>query len=160
MAAAGALVATGLLTWLAVALLTGPRTPKIVANNISRNFRACLVNGQQDASMAQPIWSSLQKAASGAAINAQHIQVPKGSTAASLPYVNSLVQRKCGLIISVGPELHDAVATAARHNPHQRFITMGPAVKLSNVRNYSPADRSAVISAVQQAANPQPSHRT
>ncbi|MFJ5535172.1 BMP family ABC transporter substrate-binding protein [Streptomyces sp. NPDC093261] len=159
MAAVGALVAAGLLVWLAVALLTGPGTPKIVANNISRNFRACLINGQQDASMAQPVWSSLQKAASGAAVNAQHIQVPKGSTAASLPYVNSLVQRRCGLIISVGPELHDAVATAARHNPHQRFITMGPAVKLPNVRNFSPVDRPAVISAVQQAANPRPSRR-
>ncbi|MFF3920171.1 hypothetical protein ACFYZB_43505 [Streptomyces sp. NPDC001852] len=159
-AAAGALVATGLLAWLAVALLTGPQTPKIVANNISRNFRACLVNDQQDATMAQPVWSSLQNAASGAAINAQRIQVPKGSTAASLPYVNSLVQRKCGLIISVGPGLHEAVATAAQHNPHQRFITMGPSVKLPNVRSYSPTDRSAVISAVQQAARPRSAHRT
>ncbi|WP_143070933.1 hypothetical protein [Streptomyces malaysiense] len=159
-AGAGALVATGLLAWISVALLTSPHTPKIVANNISRNFRACLVNDQQDAAMAQPVWSSLQSAAAGAAINAQHVQIPTGGTAASLPYVNSLVQRKCGLIISVGPGLHQAVTTAARHNPHQRFITMGPSVKLPNVRSFSPTDRSAVISAVQQAARPRPSHRT
>ncbi|MCE3033689.1 hypothetical protein [Streptomyces sp. CMSTAAHL-2] len=160
MAAIGTLVTTGLLVWISVAMLTAPRTPKVVANNISRNFRACLVNDQQDAAMAQPVWSSLQNAASGAAINAQHIQVPKDAKTASLPYINSLVQRKCGLIISVGPGLQQAMITAARNNPHQRFITMGPSVKLPNVHSFPPTDRSAVISAVQQASRPRPSHRT
>lgn len=160
MAGAGTLVAAVLLAWLTIALSAGPRTPKIVANNISRNFRACLINDQQDASAAWPVWSALQKAASGAAINAQRIQVPKSSASAPLPYVNSLMQRNCGLIISVGPHLHDAVTTAAQHNPHQRFITVGPPIKLPNVRSFSPADKSAVISAVRQAAHPQSPHRT
>jgi basic membrane lipoprotein Med (substrate-binding protein (PBP1-ABC) superfamily) len=160
MTATTTMVATGLLAWLVSALLAGPGTPKIVANNISRNFRACLVNDQRDASMAQPVWSSVQKAASGAAINAQHIQVPKGGTAASLPYVNSLVQRGCGLIISAGPHLHEVLTTVARNNPHQRFIAIGPSVELPNVRSFSPADRSAVISAIQQAAHPRSSHRS
>jgi basic membrane lipoprotein Med (substrate-binding protein (PBP1-ABC) superfamily) len=157
-ASASALVVTGLLAWIAIALLTGPRAPKVVANNISRNFRSCLINDERDADLARPLWSALQKTSDGAAINAQHITVPKGGTAASLPYVNSLVQRHCGLIISVGPNLHDAVTTTARHNPHQRFITVGRSIKLPNVRSVSPADRSAIISAVQKAAHPQPPH--
>ncbi|MEU9243755.1 BMP family ABC transporter substrate-binding protein [Streptomyces sp. NPDC048385] len=160
MAAAGTLVVTGLLAWLAIALLTPPRAPKVVANNISRNFRACLINDQHDSAMAQSVWSSLQQATSGAAVNAQHLEIPKSGTAASLPYINSLVQRHCGLIISVGPDLHDAVTTAARHNPHQRFIIVGSPIKLANVRSFSPAARAAVIRAVQQAAAPRSSHRT
>ncbi|MFD8811221.1 hypothetical protein ACFV23_06975 [Streptomyces sp. NPDC059627] len=110
--------------------------------------------------MALPVWSSLQKLTSGDAVNARHIQIPKSSTAASLPYVNSLVQRHCGLIISVGPDLHDAVTTAARHNPHQRFIIVGSPIKLANVRSFSPTDQSAVIRAIQQAADPRSSPRT
>ncbi|SOE24930.1 hypothetical protein [Streptomyces sp. OK228] len=160
MAAAGALVASGLLAWLAIALLTGPQTPKVVANNISRNFRACLINDQHDANVAQPVWSALQKAVHGAAINTQHITVPKSSTAASLPYVNSLVQRHCGLIISAGPDLHDAMTTAARNNPHQRFITIGQSVELPNVQSFSPADQTAIISVVQEAARTRSPHRT
>ncbi|MGV9245428.1 hypothetical protein [Streptomyces sp. NPDC003710] len=113
MAAAGTLVATGLLAWLAVALLTSTRTPKV---------------------------------ASDAANDAQHIQVPKSSTAESLPDVNSRAQRKCRLIISVGPDLHDAVTTAARHTPHQRFINIG--------RGEPGAGRAAVPA----APAPEPSH--
>ncbi|MEV7395155.1 transposase [Streptomyces sp. NPDC091215] len=81
-------------------------------------------------------------------------------TAASLPYVNSLVQRHCGLIVSVGPDLHDAVTTAARHNPRQQFIIVGSPVKLANVRSFPPADQSAVIRAIRQVAEPRSSRRT
>ncbi len=109
--------------------------------------------------MAKPVWVSLQDAASGAAINAQRIQIPKDAAPASLPYINSLVQRKCGFIISVGSGIQQAVITAARENPHQQFITMGPSIKLPNVHSFSLTDRSAVISTVQQAARSTPAHR-
>ncbi|WP_146067959.1 hypothetical protein [Streptomyces sp. Ru72] len=160
LAAASALAAVGLLAWLAVALLTDHRTPKVVADNISRNFRVCLINGQHDSDTARTVWSALQKSASGAAINAEHIQVPNSGTTASLPYINSLVQRHCGLIISVGPDLHNAVTAAARHNPHQQFITIGPSIKRPNVQTFSPADQPAIISAVQTAARPRSQHRS
>ncbi|MEU3535742.1 BMP family ABC transporter substrate-binding protein [Streptomyces murinus] len=160
-AAAGALAVIGLLAWLALTLPTGPRAPKVVANNISRNFRTCLINSQRDASVAQTVWSALQKGADSAAINAQHITIPRSSTTArALPYVNSLVQHHCGLVVSVGPSLHDAVTTAARNNPHQKFIAIGASIELPNVQTFSPADQSAAVSAVQKAARPRLSPRT
>ncbi len=160
MAAAGVLLTTGLLAWLALALLTGSSSPKFVANNISRNYRACLINTQHDENIAQPVWSYLQKATHGSAINLQHITVPKSGTATSIPYINGLVQRHCGLIISLGPGLHTAITKAARSNPHQRFITIGKPVNLPNVQSYSPTDRSAAVKAVQKAAHHESLHRT
>ncbi|MCX3058380.1 type 1 periplasmic-binding domain-containing protein [Streptomyces beihaiensis] len=151
-AATAALATTGLLAWLAVTLPAGPKSPAFVANNISGNYRACLINSRRDEGVAQPVWSALQEATHGAPVNLQHTLVPKSGTAASLPYLNGLVQRHCGLIISVGPDLHTAVTTAARRNPHQRFIAIGRPVGLPNVRSYSPARRSAAVRAVREAA--------
>ncbi|MFR9799521.1 hypothetical protein ACL02U_27050 [Streptomyces sp. MS06] len=156
-AIAGTLAVTGLLAWLTVTLLAGPHIPKVVASNVSQNFRACLINDQRDATMAQPVWSALQQSASGSDVNAQRIEVPQSDQSASLPYVNSLVQRKCGLIIAVGPNLHSAVVSAARHNPHQNFISIGTPISLPNVRSYSATELSTVISAIRQAASPPPS---
>ncbi|MCQ4082299.1 hypothetical protein NGB36_17220 [Streptomyces sp. RB6PN25] len=158
-AALGALITVGLLTWLAFSVLTGPQTPRIVANNVSRNFRTCLINDQHDAAMTPSVWSAVQEAAQGAAINAQHIVVPDTGNAAPLPYVNSLMQRHCGLIISVGPDLHDAIVTAAQHNPRQQFVSIGQPIKLPNMHSFSSASQSTISSMVRGAAHPQSPHR-
>ncbi|WP_369387250.1 hypothetical protein AB5J72_06215 [Streptomyces sp. CG1] len=107
---------------------------RITANNISRNFRACLFTDQRNVQTAQPVWTGMQAAARTTPVNAQRIVAPNGTTNDLLPYANSLVQRKCGLILAIGADLHDTVRTAAQHNPHQHFLYTGKPIPLSNVQ--------------------------
>jgi basic membrane lipoprotein Med (substrate-binding protein (PBP1-ABC) superfamily) len=146
-------VAVGLVGWLAIAWLTHSSKPHVVANNISRNFRACLVADQQSTSAAQAAWSGMRDAARNTPVNAQRLIVPEGASATTLvPYVNSLVQRKCGLIISVDASLRTAVTTAAQRNPREQFINTATSISLPNVRNLPGATRAAVSNVVRQAA--------
>ncbi|GHF41515.1 hypothetical protein GCM10010359_50210 [Streptomyces morookaense] len=146
-----AAVIAGLVIWIAG---SGDDTPRIKANNISRNFRACLLTDTSDAAATAPLWSGMQDAARTTPVNAQRIVAPTTTTPDLVPYVNSLVSRKCGLIIAAGINLHDAVATAAQHNPHQQFLYTGnpTPIHAANVTPLLPPTREAVSSAVQSAA--------
>jgi basic membrane lipoprotein Med (substrate-binding protein (PBP1-ABC) superfamily) len=146
------LAAVGALTLLAAMWFGGPHAPRIVANNISRNFRACLISDSNGAAGALSAWAGMQQATHTAPINAQRIQTPTATTPTALPYINSLVQRHCGLIISAGTDLHDAVDTAAQHNPHQRFINIGPPIQQPNVQNLPTATPSLISDIVRSAA--------
>lgn len=153
-ALAGTAIAAGLAVWVVVSWLSGSHTHRIVANNISRNFRACLITDQQDTTAAQSAWAGIQDAARSIPVNAQRLTVSSTTTAPLIPYVNSLVQRKCGLIISVDATLHAAVATSAQHNPHQQFLnTSQQPISLPNVRNLPEATRGAIGNIVRLAAN-------
>jgi hypothetical protein len=99
-AVATALAATA-ATSLTVALSSsGSNHPRILAENISRDFRACLITSSPDQPPAQASWSGLRDAARTTPVNAQRIVTPSGATTmtALLPYVESLIQRQCGLI--------------------------------------------------------------
>src|ERR1700741_4589429 len=43
----------------------------------------------------------------------------------ALPYVNTLLQRQCSLIIGVGEPEVDAVESAAKNHPAARFAVVG-----------------------------------
>jgi basic membrane lipoprotein Med (substrate-binding protein (PBP1-ABC) superfamily) len=152
-ALAGTALTIGLLSWLAIAWLNRPQTPRITANNISRNFRACLITDQQDNDTSQIAWAGIQDAARATPVNAQRITIPKTtSSSVQIPYINSAVQRNCGLIISIGTSLHAALETTAQHNPHQQFINAGQSIAQPNVRNISGVTPETIGNLVRQAA--------
>jgi basic membrane lipoprotein Med (substrate-binding protein (PBP1-ABC) superfamily) len=77
----------------------------------------------------------------------------------ALPYLNSLVQRGCDVIIAVGAPQVAAVSADARRFPSVRFVVVSVPVSLPNVVvvNGSGADevraqvRDAVVAAVRQS---------
>lgn len=153
--AVAALGAAGAVTALGVLLFGGgSHTPHVVANNISRNFRACLITTDPDQPSAQASWSGLRDAARTGTINAQRIVVPAAAKTSKerLPYVESLVQRQCGLIVSAGPHLDEAIAAAAAKDPHQRFLTTGTPLGLPNTTTLTHPTSAAVANAVRTAS--------
>ncbi|MGW8329915.1 hypothetical protein ACWGLE_18680 [Streptomyces sp. NPDC055897] len=132
---------------------SAPDRPKVTANNISRNYRACLLADQANSQAASPIWSAMQDAAQTTAVNAQRITAPDGKAEVLLPYANSLIQRKCGVIIAVGDDLHDTINVTAQKNPHQEFVYIGSrTVAQHNVQSRTKADQHEISSVIEARA--------
>lgn len=152
--ATGICVTTGIALWI---FSSNTDETKVHANNISRNFRACLLTDQHNTQTAAPIWAALQDAAQTTPVNAQRIVAEGDSTASFTPYANSLTQRKCGLIVTVGDDLHDTVTSTAQHNPHQEFLYIGnQPIPLTNVQNISKPTTAEVSKLVQTKAKTAP----
>ena len=117
--------------------------PAVVANNVSRNFRVCLLTrtagaaDPTDAQTAQAVWAGLQQAAATGRVNAERLPIATADTAVAtaLPYFNGAVQQHCGLIVSVGAAMSPAVnaAAAAAANSGQKFLIVGAASNRGNV---------------------------
>lgn len=145
-----ALAATGLTLYLTRG--DSPRT-KPVVDNISRNLKVCLVTDTPTSATAQAGWSGILDAARTGPVNAQRVTAPAKATTTSalLPYVESLVQRQCGLIVAAGAHLDAAVAQAAKNHPRQAFLSTGPAPGLPNVTHVGAPIAATVTAAVRTA---------
>ncbi len=99
----------------------------------SANFQACMVTdtgGIDDRSFNASSYQGLLDAAkTDPSITPSYVQ----STTESdyTPNINSLIQKKCGLIVTVGFLMGDATQAAAKANPTQKFAIVD--------YNYSPA---------------------
>lgn len=152
---ASATTVAGIGAALALILIGSDTHPRhVMANNISRNFRACLVTSDPGSPAAQAGWAGLRAAANSGPVNSQRIITPPSATTteALLPYLESLVQRKCGLIIGAGPHLNAAVTAAAAKNPHQHFLIASTASKSPNVTALPTLSAHDVANAVRSAA--------
>ncbi|MBY8879931.1 hypothetical protein [Actinacidiphila acidipaludis] len=156
MAAAGVLTVAGGAVVVGLFLpRAGSSPPHTAAKNISRDFRACLVTDDPDQTAARAGWSGLREAARAAPVNTQRLITPRTATTteALLPYVESLVQRKCGVIVSAGRLLDGAARDAARTHPRQRFvITSGAASGLPNTTTLASPTSDTVAAAVRAAS--------
>ncbi|WP_157856193.1 hypothetical protein [Actinacidiphila yeochonensis] len=155
-AAVIALVTVGAAVTLCVLLTGGSHGTRVTADNISRRFRACLITSDPDQPAARASWAGLQEAARTDAVNSQRIVTPASARTAKelLPYVDSLVQRQCGLIVSAGPRLDQAIAQAAEAQPAQRFLTTGSPVGLPNTTALPDPTSADVAAAVRAASRP------
>jgi basic membrane lipoprotein Med (substrate-binding protein (PBP1-ABC) superfamily) len=147
--------AIALVAVVVVVVLSSNDTPepqRVVYSNVSQNFKVCLLSGDHDTAEAERVWPAVQQATTHAAINAQHV-VATGQTADQLlPYLNSLIAMKCGLIITTGADLSAAAATAAQAHPQQHFITTTPTKRLPNL-GALPAAAAVVTTTVVNAAH-------
>ncbi|MFE4963398.1 hypothetical protein [Streptomyces sp. NPDC056660] len=127
--AVAAAMAVVLLAVLSLtALLTGDRSDRPRAANVSRNFRACLLvspAGATDARLSQVSWQGMQDAARSGGVNAQRFPTPTIDAEDALPYFNGAVQHHCELIVTVGTGMKAATEAAAHANPHQEFVIIG-----------------------------------
>ncbi|MEV6873329.1 hypothetical protein [Amycolatopsis sp. NPDC051128] len=123
------------------------------------DFSACLLTGDQGLASpgAAPVWAGLQDASAGTATKVSYLAAAGPATDANyLPYLNSLVQRRCDVIVTAGqPGTAVALAQAAAH-PGIRFVTVGgsghPAANVSPV-GVSARVREDVAGAVREAAH-------
>jgi basic membrane lipoprotein Med (substrate-binding protein (PBP1-ABC) superfamily) len=155
-AAAAALVITaGLLTWL-----FWPANPPIPGAERVRqytNVRACMLTGADGVadSVAAAAWAGMQGASSSSRAMVSYLPVAgTGGEPAAVPYLASLVQRECRVIVAVGrAQVAAATAQADRyHQVHFIVVATGPAGPSdSAVVRIAAAPAAQVHSAVQAA---------
>ncbi|HEX2315328.1 MAG TPA: BMP family ABC transporter substrate-binding protein [Thermomonospora sp.] len=83
---------------------------------------ACMVTdvgGIDDRSFNAASWEGMQAAAKSTGAKTQYV----ASTSENdyVPNINSLISKKCGLIVSVGGLMAEATSKAAKANPNQKF---------------------------------------
>jgi basic membrane lipoprotein Med (substrate-binding protein (PBP1-ABC) superfamily) len=107
---------------------------------------ACLLTGSSGVSPGSPgarAWQAMQSASLASHVMISYL--PSTGPADVPVLLNTLVSRKCGVIVATGAN-RDQVASAARANPGRRFILVtastaaGPAVVPANAVVVSAAD--------------------
>jgi basic membrane lipoprotein Med (substrate-binding protein (PBP1-ABC) superfamily) len=132
--AAAALITAAVI--IIVVAVSGSPAPsqQIAYTNISRNFKACLLNTTTNVTTATATWQAIQKATTNTPINAQHITAPAGPTPTLVPYLNGLLALHCQLIVTTGDDLHDTLNAIATAHPQQAFLNISNApTTLTNI---------------------------
>ncbi|HEV2370881.1 MAG TPA: hypothetical protein VGS19_01820 [Streptosporangiaceae bacterium] len=153
----GAVAGLAVLVWLA----WPSQTPDAAAP--TRQYldaSACLLTGAQGVAgdPQAAAWQGMENTSLATRVRVQYLAVRGPATAANArPYLASLLQRHCDVVLAVGPAQVAAVAAEAARFRSVRFITVGdtkhaPAATLTTVPA-SPAGevRAAVSGAVAAA---------
>jgi basic membrane lipoprotein Med (substrate-binding protein (PBP1-ABC) superfamily) len=147
-AAAAVMVAAGLLVWVSLSGGSPPRARQYLS------FTACLLTGPAGLADApvKPVWAGMQDASLATRAQVEYLPVLSGSTEpAALPYLASLLQRHCRVVVAVGQAQVAAVDASSAKYPAVRFVVVGGRASGQNV---SAADgpaatvRSSVRSAI------------
>jgi basic membrane lipoprotein Med (substrate-binding protein (PBP1-ABC) superfamily) len=99
-------------------------------------FTACLLTDDRGVAGAagEPVWAGMQDASLATGVKVQYLPAVGATGAGEVsPYLASLVQRHCDLVVAVGAGPVAAVASDARSYPHTRFVAVGKAPSASNV---------------------------
>jgi basic membrane lipoprotein Med (substrate-binding protein (PBP1-ABC) superfamily) len=130
-AAVAGTVLAGLSVWvLWPASEPAPRARQYLAST------ACLLTDGQGIAGAPSasVWAAMQEASVATGVKVQYLPaIGARSAADAAPYLTSLVQRQCGLIVAVGGPPVAAVEVAATKYPNVRFAAIGGAVSGPNV---------------------------
>jgi hypothetical protein len=91
-------------------------------------FDACLLTGSQGLAdpAVRPVWAGMQDASLATKAKVSYLAVAGPQTTGNaVPYANTLLQRRCSLVIGVGQPQVDAVTSTARSHPKNRFAVVG-----------------------------------
>jgi hypothetical protein len=136
--------------WPRTATVDASRTGQTQARQYL-DASACLLTGSSGVSPGTPggqAWRAMESASSASHVMVSYL--PGTSTAAVPALLNTLVARKCGVIVVTGGS-GNQVTSAARANPGHRFILVttstaaGPAVLPPNTVIVSAADAAGRI---------------
>jgi hypothetical protein len=89
---------------------------------------ACLLTDAAGvaSSQAAPVWSGMESASVRTRAKVSYLAVAgEDSAANAVPYLDTLVQRRCGLVIAVGASEVGAVRRQASAYPGTRFAVIG-----------------------------------
>lgn len=106
-------------------------------SNSGSSFLACEVTdtgGIDDRSFNASAWAGLEQAHKQTGMRVQYLQ--SNSQSDYTPNIQQFVERKCGIIITVGFLMGDATQTAAKQNPNQKFaiVDYSYSTAMRNVR--------------------------
>jgi hypothetical protein len=130
-------VTAGVLLW--------PRAAPVPRARQYLDLSACLLTdpgGVVPGTAAAPVWSAMESASLATHVMVSYL--PDTGPGDAGPMLNTLIERKCGVIVTTGAPPGTVVAVA-KANPHQRFLLVLPA-GASAVQ--APPNASAVSSAV------------
>jgi basic membrane lipoprotein Med (substrate-binding protein (PBP1-ABC) superfamily) len=115
--------------WLLWPSAPPPRAQQYLA------FNACLLTGNDGVTgAAAPVWSGMQDASLKTRAKVEFLPVfGEASKANALPYLASLVQRHCDVILAVGSAQIAAVSADAPARPRVHFVVVGGQVSAPNV---------------------------
>lgn len=125
--ALGAVAGLASLTWLA-----WPSQPPDAAAPTRQylNASACLLTGAQGlaGNPQAAAWQGMENTSLATHVRVEYLAVRGPATEANaLPYLASLLQRRCDVVLAVGPPQVAAVAAEAPRFSSVRFITVGRA---------------------------------
>lgn len=115
-------------------------------------FDACLLTDSEGVAGAQaaPVWAGMQAASLATSGKVSYLAVAGPDTAANaVPYVNTLVQRRCDLVLAVGPSEVAAAREQAATFPKVAFVVVDAAPSKGNVTAVAPGKSADVTTAVQ-----------
>ncbi len=158
LAGAATLIAAGLIVW--VAWPSGSRVPDASRVRQYLNVKACLLTGAGGVTQGQAAaaWAGMRDAslATRTMVSYQPVVGPP-TRAQALPYLASLAQRQCRVIVAVGAGPVAAVGADAARFSQIRFVVVASRPSGANVTAISPAPapklRAAVLAAVSTAAH-------
>jgi basic membrane lipoprotein Med (substrate-binding protein (PBP1-ABC) superfamily) len=148
------------LVAVAIAGLTWPSSPAAPGADRVRQYaadlRACLLTGATGVSdpLAGAAWAGLQSASESNRAMVSYLPVPGAMSPASVqPYLASLVQRQCGVIVAVGAAQSAAASSAAARFRQVRFIAVTSNPVSSSVLRISPVPAAHVPASVEAAVS-------
>jgi basic membrane lipoprotein Med (substrate-binding protein (PBP1-ABC) superfamily) len=117
------------------------------------DFQACLLTGPQGLadSTAATVWSGMQDASTATHAKVSYLAVAGPDTAGTVsPYVATLVQRKCNIVLTTDAIAADAITQAATQHADVRFVTVSGSAGSGHVTTISP-DSATVSRLIQEA---------
>ncbi|MFI9384799.1 hypothetical protein [Kutzneria sp. NPDC052558] len=153
----GLLACAALIVAIALAVLLWPhgRALPPARATVYLDFSACLLAGPQGLAdpAAAPVWAGMQDASSATKAKVSYLAATGPETVGnSSPYATSLLQRQCGVVVTVGQTRADTVLQYVGQYPNVRFVLVDGKGSGDNVTAVAAADaRTGVAQAIEQA---------
>ena len=152
-AGAAVLVAAGIVLGVTLSRLSQPaRALPPPRARVYTAFDACLLtdSGGVTGSQAAPVWAGMQAASLQTSGKVSYLAVAGPDTAANaVSFVNTLVQRRCDLVLAVGPSEVLAAREQATSFPNVAFVVVDSGASKGNVTAVAPGKGAEVTAAVQ-----------
>jgi basic membrane lipoprotein Med (substrate-binding protein (PBP1-ABC) superfamily) len=104
-------------------------------------FTACLLTNSRGVagSPAAQVWAGMQDASLATHAKVEYLPAYARTAAAAQPYLTSLIQRSCGVVLAVGAPQVSAVTANAGRYPSVQFVAISGASSSRDVTMVNPA---------------------
>lgn len=122
-----------------------------------KEFDACLLTDEKGivtGAPAAPVWEGMQAASLETRARVTYVPVVgEPSAADARPFFNSLMQRKCDVVLAVGASQVEVTQAGAKDHPKARFVVVDGSGAAGNITVVKSGDglKDAVAEAVRQA---------
>jgi basic membrane lipoprotein Med (substrate-binding protein (PBP1-ABC) superfamily) len=147
-------VAIGLGVFLATRPSHPARALPPARARVYTSFDACLLTDADGvgSSQAAPVWAGMQAASLQTSGKVSFLAVSGPDTAANaVPYVNTLIQRQCNLVLAVGASQVAAARQQAAVFPKVQFVVIDAGSSTPNIIALAPGEGADVTAAVKGA---------